>query len=221
MLENAARCNFAPVKRRMNMKKLSYILAASLMALSAIACSKSDDDEADSQDQEEETLIEGSDSTILVAYFSWSGHTQNLAQTISSMTGGSLFRIEPKTPYTDDYQELAYTIARNEKANDTRPELADSDLDISGYEYIFVGCPVWWSDAPMIIHTFLEKYDFSGKTVIPFCTYASGAGGTLSDIVNATPNSSHLDGFGTSGSSISTSNVSSWLQRIGFNVNTD
>jgi flavodoxin len=203
------------------MKKLSYILAAGLMALSTIACSKSDDDEVDSQDQEEETVVDGSDSTILVAYFSWSGNTQKLAQSVSSLTGGTLFRIEPKTPYTDNYQELAYTVARNEKADNARPELADSDLDISGYRYIFVGCPVWWSDAPMIIHTFLEKYDFSGKTVIPFCTYASGAGATLNDIVDATPESKHLDGFGMSGGNVNTSNVSSWLQRIGFTVKTD
>jgi flavodoxin len=156
-------------------------------------------------------------SNILVAYFSWSGNTQALAEEIQSQTKADLYAIEPATPYTTDYSTLAYTISLNEKNNNERPALKDSTLDLTGYDYIFVGCPVWWGDAPMLIHTFLEQYDFSGKTVIPFCTFATSSGQTLNDIINATPNSSHLDGLGTRGrSSYNASDISSWLQRIGI-----
>lgn len=156
-------------------------------------------------------------SNILVAYFSWSGNTRALAEEIQSQTNADLYAIEPATPYTTNYTELAYTISLNEKNNNDRPALQDTTLDLSGYDYIFVGCPVWWGDAPMLIHTFLEQYDFSGKTVIPFCTFATSTGQTLNDIINATPNSSHLEGLGTRGrSSYNASTVSSWLQRIGI-----
>jgi flavodoxin len=156
-------------------------------------------------------------SNILVAYFSWSGNTQALAEEIQSQTNADIYAIEPATPYTTDYTELAYTVSLNEKNNDERPALKDTTLDLSGYDYIFVGCPVWWGDAPMLIHTFLEQYDFSGKTIIPFCTYATSTGQTLNDIINATPDSSHLDGFGTTGRhSYNSSTISSWLERIGI-----
>lgn len=156
-------------------------------------------------------------SNILVAYFSWSGNTRALAEEIRNQTHADIYAIEPATPYTTDYNTLAYTISLNEKNNNERPALKDTTLDISGYDYIFVGCPVWWDDAPMIIHTFLEQYDFSGKTIIPFCTYFTGAGQTLNDIINATSNSSHLEGLGLRGAnSYNSSTVSSWLQRIGI-----
>ncbi len=156
---------------------------------------------------------------ILVTYFSWSGGTKVLAEEIQRQTGADIYRIEPLVPYTDDYQTLAYEISNQEKADNARPALKDTLFTLNDYDYIFVGCPVWWFDAPMIIHSFLEceSYDFSGKTIIPFCTYATATYETLDDIVNATPNSTHLEGFGTRGSqSYNSKTINNWLDRIGI-----
>ncbi len=156
---------------------------------------------------------------MLVTYFSWSGSTKNLAEEIQRQTNADIYRIEPLVPYTDDYQELAYQISNKEKEENARPALKDTLSTLNDYDIIFVGCPVWWFDAPMIIHSFLEckDYNFAGKTVVPFCTYATAAYETLNDIVNATPDSNHLEGLGTRGSQSSYSQVvKSWLDRIGL-----
>lgn len=160
-----------------------------------------------------------SGNRMLVTYFSWSVSTKNLAEEIQRQTNADIYRIEPLVPYTDDYQTLAYDIAYNEKEQNARPALKDTLSTLNDYDIIFVGCPVWWYDAPMIIHSFLEceDYNFAGKTVIPFCTYASAGYETLNDIINATPDSEHLEGLGTRGSQSSYSQVvKSWLDRIGI-----
>lgn len=155
---------------------------------------------------------------ILVSYFSWSGSTKALAEEIQRQTSADIYRIEPLVPYTDDYQTLAYQISNKEKEDNARPALKDTLSTLNGYDIIFVGCPVWWFDAPMIIHSFLEckSYDFSGKTIIPFCTYATASYETLNDIVNATPESGHLEGLGVRGSqSYNSQTIKNWLDRIG------
>ena len=157
---------------------------------------------------------------ILVTYFSWSGGTKALAEEIQRQTNADIYRIEPLVPYTDDYQTLAYQISNKEKNDNARPALKDTLATLNDYDYIFVGCPVWWFDAPMIIHSFLEckDYNFAGKTVIPFCTFATASYATLNDIVNATPNSTHLEGLGIRGSQSypNSSTVKNWLDRIGI-----
>lgn len=157
---------------------------------------------------------------ILVTYFSWSGGTKALAEEIQRQTNADIYRIEPLVPYTDDYQTLAYEISNKEKEENARPALKDTLATLNDYDYIFVGCPVWWFDAPMIIHSFLEckDYNFAGKTVIPFCTFATASYETLNDIINATPNSTHLEGLGIRGSQSYTnsSTVKNWLDRIGI-----
>ena len=159
------------------------------------------------------------DKRMLVTYFSWSGSTKNLAEEIQRQTNADIYRIEPLVPYTDDYQTLAYQISNKEKAENARPALKDTLSMLNDYDIIFVGCPVWWFDAPMIIHSFLEckDYHFEGKTVIPFCTYATAEYETLDDIINATPDSEHLAGLGTRGSQNSYATVvKNWLDRIGI-----
>lgn len=155
---------------------------------------------------------------ILVTYFSWSGGTKALAEEIQRQTNADIYRIEPLVPYTDDYQTLAYEISNKEKEENARPALKDTLSTLNDYDYIFVGCPVWWFDAPMIIHSFLEckEYNFAGKTIIPFCTFATASYETLNDIINATPNSTHLEGLGIRGSqSYNSSTIKNWLDRIG------
>ena len=116
---------------------------------------------------------------MLIAYFSWSGNTEQMAQTIQAETGGDLFRIEPVMPYTDDYDTLL-DIAQQEQADNARPELAAQVENWDSYDVIFVGYPNWNADLPMPMYTFFEDYDFSGKTIIPFVTHGgSGFSGTI------------------------------------------
>lgn len=155
-------------------------------------------------------------SRILIAYFTRTNNTGTVAARIAELTGGTLYRIETAVPYPDNYTECT-EVAREELESGTRPELSGTVDDMERYDTVFVGCPVWWGDAPMAIWSFLESdsYDFSGKTVIPFCTYAStGRDATLQRIVSLTPYSEHLQGFGTTGRN--TDGVEAWLRNIGI-----
>ena len=155
------------------------------------------------------------DSKILVAYFSWGGTTQRMAQEIVRQTGADIFRIEPVVPYPTDYTEFT-EVAQEEKNNNARPTIADEVENWEKYDTVFIGCPVWWWTTPMIICTFAESYNFDGKTVVPFCTYASTyRDETLARIVELTPDADHLTGEGLTSGRINEQNISSWLKEIG------
>lgn len=157
-----------------------------------------------------------SDSKILVAYFSWGGTTQRMAQEIVRQTGADLFRIEPVVPYPTEYTPCT-EVALEEKNNDARPAIAATVENWEDYDTVFIGCPVWWWTTPMIICTFAESYDFEGKTVVPFCTYASTyRDETLARIVELTPDTAHLTGEGLTSGRINEQNISSWLREIGL-----
>jgi len=150
---------------------------------------------------------------ILVAYFSWGGNTQHVAEHIASLTGGTLFRIEPEKPYPVEYKPCT-EVAKKEKESDGRPAIKNKVENWEGYDTVFIGCPVWWWTAPMIINTFTESHDFKGKTVVPFCTYASTyRDETLARIVELTPDAKHLQGFGAVDRD--TEGVEEWLRTIG------
>lgn len=151
---------------------------------------------------------------ILVAFFSWGGTTKQVAENIAQHTGGTLFRIETVKLYPTEYKPCT-EVAKEERDKGVRPELKTVVEDMDEYDIIFVGCPVWWHTAPMAIWSFLESenYDFFGKTIIPFCTYEETyRDETLAKIVELTPNSKHLDGFGTTDKN---ADVTSWLNEIG------
>ena len=114
----------------------------------------------------------------LVAYFSASGQTAKLAKTLAGVTGGDLFEIVPETAYTAadlDWMDKKSRSTIEMKDPKSRPAIAGKVADMAQYDTVFVGFPIWWYQAPRIIETFLESYDFSGKTVIPFAT--SGGSG--------------------------------------------
>ena len=110
--------------------------------------------------------------SIIVTYFSWSGNTEEMASYIAEQTGGDLLKIEPKVAYPTDYNETG-DIAKVERDENTRPEIANLPVSIDEYDTILVGYPIWWHTAPMIIGTFLENYDLTGKEVYPFTQSAS------------------------------------------------
>lgn len=158
----------------------------------------------------------GSNGKILVAYFSWGGTTQRMAQEIVRQTGADLFRIEPVVPYPTEYTPCT-EVAREEKDNNARPAIASEVENWADYDTVFIGCPVWWWTTPMIICTFTESYDFKGKTVVPFCTYAATyRDETLARIVELTPDAEHLTGEGLTSGRINEQNISSWLKEIGL-----
>ena len=130
-----------------------------------------DEEEAVTDTTAEENTDEETGKT-LVAYFSWSGNTKEMASYIAEQTGGDVFEIQPVTPYPEDYQETG-DIAKEERDNNARPEVLNMPEDISDYDTLFIGYPIWWHTAPMVIGTFLENYDLTGVEVYPFTQSSS------------------------------------------------
>lgn len=110
---------------------------------------------------------------ILVAYFSWSGTSEKIAQNIIAQTGADSFRIERETPYSDDYTTVAYGEAKDEADNNARPPLKNPLDSVADYDKIVLCYPIWWHTAPMTVGTFLERYDLTGKTIYPISQSAS------------------------------------------------
>ena len=154
--------------------------------------------------QADETAVgdngEAEKSNALVVYFSRTGeqygvgvidkgNTAIVADMIVEETGADVFEILPKEDnYPMTYKELT-DYAKEEQNNNARPAILDRVENFDAYDTVYLGYPIWWGDLPMICYTFLESYDFTGKTVIPFCTHAgSGNAGTQSKIQTAIPN---------------------------------
>ena len=138
-------------------------------------------------------------SKKLVAYFSASGTTAAVAKTLAEVAEADLYEIKPQTPYTSaDLNWMNKTSRSSVEMNDksSRPLLADTDANIKGYDTIFLGFPIWWYIAPTIINTFLESYDFSGKTIILFATSGgSGFGDTVEHLQKSAPKAVIRDGW--------------------------
>lgn len=151
-----------------------------------------------------------SNTKILVAYFSRSGenygvgeiekgNTEIIAEMIAEETDADLFRIEAVNPYPTSYDECT-EVAKQAQASSARPELANSLENLSNYDLIFLGYPIWWGDMPMPVYTFLEFYDLTGKTLVPFCTHAgSGLAGTVGTIRQKVSQATVLDGLAIQG----------------------
>lgn len=215
------------------MRKYLIYLIMALVAVTFNACGDNDpiqeepgreqagnQDDNDGTENPDDSDTPARSSNILVAFFSWGGTTLRMAQQIVAQTGADLFRIEPVTPYPEDYTACT-EVALEERDSDARPAISSTidEETWAAYDTIFIGCPVWWHTAPMIINTFTESYDFAGKTVIPFCTYASTyRDETLARIVELTSGAgAHLDGLGLTGGRLDDeTNVENWLREIGI-----
>lgn len=131
-------------------------------------------------------------SKKLVAYFSASGITKSAAQNLAKAAGADLFEIKPEIPYT--HADLDWTNKKSrssvEMSNpNSRPQIAEKAVNIENYDTVFIGFPIWWYVAPTIINTFVESYDFSGKTIVPFATSGgSGMGRTVEVLKALCPN---------------------------------
>lgn len=153
----------------------------------------------------------------LIVYFSWSGNTENVAAEIRTRTGADIFEIVPQEAYTEDYDTLL-NIAQEEQKNGIRPAISEKVEDMDGYDLIYVGFPNWWGDMPMILYSFFDEYDLSGKTIAPFCTSGgSGLSDTVRTIETLEPDAVVLEGLhiGSSEADDPESAVAEWLSNLG------
>lgn len=169
-------------------------------------------DDPNNMTQEEENSAVVIDGKVL-------GNTQYVAQIIQENTGADIFRIEAETPYPLDHATLVDQAAAEQDSN-ARPAILAQIENMNQYNTVFVGYPIWWSDLPMILYTFLEEYDLSGKTVVPFSTHGgSGLAGTISTIKELQPSASVFeDGFTVSRNSVADAadDVVAWLAEHDF-----
>ena len=180
------------------MKKLFSLLLAAAMLLTLAACGTANTggtvDEpknntaADTADPApDDTTPESTGGKVLVAYFSATGHTKTIAEYLQTALDADLYEIVPQEPYTADdldYNTDGCRANREQNDDSARPAISGGVEDMAGYDVVFICYPILWGQAPKIVYTFLESYDFSGKTVIPFATSGgSGMGGE--DILKA------------------------------------
>lgn len=158
-------------------------------------------------------------SDILIAYFSCTNTTEGVAKQIEAETNGTLYEILPQVPYTaDDLKYYTNGRADKEQADkNARPAIDGSVADMERYDLVFLGYPIWHGEAPRIISTFLESYDFSDKTIVPFCTsHSSGIGGSDTNLHALAPNAEWLAGRRFA-SDASQSAVADWIDGLNLN----
>ena len=167
------------------------------------------------------TVKEGSASAAYAGYIE-KGNTAILAEVIAEATGGDLFAISTVTPYPDDYATMLQ-VAQEEINTDARPQLAGTVENMDDYDIIFIGYPIWHGRMPQAIYTFLESYDLTGKTVVPFNTHeGSGQSGTQQVIANVLPGSIVLQGLAVRGKTAqedpeqTQALVNEWLEGLGM-----
>jgi flavodoxin len=153
----------------------------------------------------------------LVAYFSWSGNTREVANQIHGIVGGHLYEIVSVNKYPSDYNDCVDQ-AKRELDELQTPDLKSEVQNIDTYDVVFIGYPNWWGTIPRPVATFLLKCDSSGKSIAPFCTHGGDRlGRSVEDIAEMCPRSKVLEGLAIQGGSARTSQdaVSEWLRRIG------
>lgn len=223
------------------MKKFAAILLTLLMTVSLAACtgnsetaettssgaensvseetSELESNVDESEPESEDVQAEG--TKVLVAYFSATNTTEGVAEHIANGLNADLYEIVPEDPYTD--ADLNYndnksrsTIEMNDPSS--RPSISGSVENIEQYDVVFIGYPIWWGEAPRIVSTFMESYDFSGKTIVPFCTSGgSGIGSSASNLEKLTSGATWLEGRRLNGSD-SQDTVMEWVNGLGLDV---
>lgn len=200
------------------MKKIISVLLTCAMMSAFTACggdsvSKS---EAGQQDTSESSAT-GENS--LVVYFSATGNTEAVAETLAETQGAEIHEITPEDPYTDadlDYNNSSCRANAEQNDENARPAISGGIDNIDDYDVIYVGFPIWWGDMPRIMYTFFDTYDLSGKTIAPFCTSGgSGISGAVSSIEELEPEADITEGLRTS-SQGAEADIAQWLDRIGL-----
>lgn len=216
----------------MKIKKITAIVLAIIMILSLAACNGGEETEKNSgnaeasQSNTEElqtsdgSVSEPEDSKILVAYFSATNNTEGVAQKLADGLGADIYEITPEQPYTEedlDYNNPESRSSVEMDAPDSRPAISGSVGNMEQYDVVLIGYPIWWGEAPRIMSTFIESYDFSGKTLAAFCTSASsGFGNSDSALRSSASGVTWLDGQRFSAGA-SAEDVMEWADGLGIN----
>ena len=228
------------------MKKIIFMLLLIIM----LSCGNNDTQKKDyivdslETSQKIDALnVSNTQNKILIAYFTWSdntivenpdsidvdaetsasvlspGNAELIANWIAEKTGGDLFSIKTQNKYSSDYDECLNQ-ARKERDNNERPVLVGRVNNIDDYDVIFLGFPNWWYTCPMAVFTFVESYDLSGKTIIPFCTHGTGGlSRTIRDLKNLLPADCEvLEAIGVYRPEVKNSKnkVLDWLKKLGY-----
>ncbi len=195
------------MERKNRMSFLFVII--SFLTFSLSACSEVSNDK--------EKYDTSNSSKILVAYFSCTNHTENVAQKIADVTGGTLYEIIPAEPYTDadlNYNDNSSRSSEEQNDDLARPAISNMVINMESYEFIYLGYPIWWGKAPKIIYTFLESYDFSNKIIAPFCTSGgSGINQSVENLKRLYSGATWLNGNRFS-SSVSQEEVENWIKEL-------
>jgi len=158
------------------------------------------------------------DKKILVAYFSHSGNTREIARQLQEATGAVSFEIVPVDPYPRDYDAVVEQ-AKKELTTNHRPALKSAGPDLQSYDVIFVGSPNWWSTIAPPVMSFLSAHSLAGKTLVPFITHeGSRLGKSVQDVKRLSPGATVLEGRAFGGSDVKNAreNVRKWLRELGL-----
>lgn len=157
--------------------------------------------------------IDMSNKKVLIAYYSYSGNTKKVAEKIQQLTNGDIFEIVPKKAYPNNYNDVV-NLAKDEKQKDIKPELTDNG-DIKDYDIIFLGTPVWWYTMASPVKTFISNNDFSGKTIVPFCTHGGGgASSTYIDMQKLAKGAKVTEGYTSYENSAKDSEIADWINKL-------
>lgn len=202
-------------------KSIAIICVLAMLATLLIACNQTSfpsDSSNNSQNSESGGSENGfNDKNILIAYFSCTGTTKSVAKKIQNVLNCDTFEILPEIPYTDADLNYSNSSCRaNVEQNDAsaRPAIANSVENMDEYDVVFVGYPIWWGKAPKIIYAFLEQYDLSGKTIVPFCTSGSSSvSGSEGDLHALQTSATWKSGVRFS-SSTTINTISAWIDSL-------
>lgn len=211
------------------MKRLLLMTVAFIILCSLAACNQNikTDNSANTAnnsptntDNPSAPNLENKNTNILVAYFSYTGTTKRLAEYAAEYLNGDLFEIQAEIPYNSsdtDYNNTNSRTTKEQKDSSSRPAIANRVSDIAKYDTVVLAYPIWHGEAPRIINTFLESYDFSGKTIVPFCTsHSSGIGSSDTNLHTLCSSTAQWKPGKRFNSSTTKEDISSWLQGLGI-----
>jgi len=213
------------------MRKLCILLLSALMTLTFAACGGSEAGSAaqkqgSAKPAAEQNKAEKTDvataktGKALVVYFSCTGNTKALAETTAKAIGADLYEIVPEKAYTADdlnYHDESTRATAEQKNDNARPALKDRNANIAAYDQIVLAYPIWWGQAPRILDTFVESYDFSGKTIVPICTSGGSDIGSSADYLKSiTHGSADWKAGKLFSSHASAREIKSWWESMGL-----